>query len=79
MSIDPAVCEMLERAEAEGIETARKTYKIKPKIIELKEPKDAQNAPSPFATFGLVYNGKLVADHPVSNTRFKNIMNKELK
>ena len=27
----------------------------------------------------MVYNGKLVADHYISNTRFRNILNKEVK
>lgn len=56
--------------------TAKK-YGKKPRIIELKTCKDAQDAPSAFATFGMVYKGKLVADHPISNKRFMNIMDKE--
>ncbi len=57
-------------------ETAVKVYNIKPNIIELKNCQEAQNSPCPFGTFCIVYNGKVVADTPISNTRFKNIMNK---
>ncbi|MCK4802457.1 YoaP domain-containing protein, partial [bacterium] len=39
---------------------------------------EAQNSPCPFGTFCIVYNGKVIAHHPVSNTRFVNIMNKIL-
>ena len=49
------------------------------KVTELKTAKDAQNAPSIYATFNLIYNGKLLADHYISNTRFQNIINKEIK
>ena len=59
-------------------ETADKIYGIKPNIIELKNCQEAQNSPCPFGTFCIVYNGKVVAETPISNTRFKNIMNKIL-
>ena len=52
---------------------------LKLKIKELKNAKQAQNAPSIYATFNLVYNGKLLVDHYVSNRRFLNIINKEIK
>jgi len=59
-------------------ETAEKIYSIKPNIIELKNCQEAQNSPCPFGTFCIVYDGKVVAETPISNTRFKNIMNKIL-
>ena len=59
-------------------ETAEKIYNIEPNIIELKNCQEAQNSPCPFGTFCIVYNGKVVAETPISNTRFKNIMNKIL-
>jgi hypothetical protein len=49
------------------------------KITELTTASEAQNAPSIYAIFNLVNNGKLLADHYISNTRFLNIINKELK
>ncbi|MEA1871913.1 MAG: YoaP domain-containing protein [Chloroflexota bacterium] len=59
-------------------ETAEKAYNIKPNIIELKNWQEAQNSPCPFGTFCIVYKGKVVAETPISNTRFTNIMNKIL-
>jgi len=52
---------------------------IEPKIVELRSCQDAQNSPCAFGSFCMVYNGKVVAEVPISNTRFANIMNKELK
>lgn len=60
-------------------ETAEKTYGMKPNIIDLKNYKEAQNSPCAFGIFCIIFNGKIVAHHPISNKRFQNIMNKELK
>jgi len=49
---------------------------LKISITELKTPEQAQDAPSIYAVFNLVNNGKLLADHYISNTRFLNIINK---
>jgi hypothetical protein len=72
-------CPYVAKSVKEISETAQKKYIIKAKITELKTCKEAQNAPSAFAIFNIVYDGKLLADHPISNTRFVNIMEKELK
>ncbi len=71
-------CPYLEKWINEISETAQKNFGLKAKIVELKTYKDAQNAPSAFAVFSLIYNGKLLVDHPISNKRFMNIMSKEL-
>ncbi len=46
------------------------------KIIELKSAKEAQNAPSIYTTFTLIKDGKILADHYISKTRFNNIIKK---
>jgi len=60
----------------EIVETAEKDYGIKATIVNLKTYKQAQNSPCPFGTFCIIYNGKIVAEHPISKGRFVNIMNK---
>lgn len=72
-------CPYTAKAVKEINETAQKTYGIQPQVIELRDCKEAQNSPCAFGTFCIVYNGKVIADHPISNTRFGNIMNKILK
>ena len=57
-------------------ETAKKEFRIEPNVISLNNCKEAQNSPCPFGTFSVVFNGKIVAWHPISNGRFRNIMNK---
>ncbi len=63
----------------EIIETAEKEYGLKPDLIELKNYKEAQNSPCAFGTFCILYDGKVIAEHPISNKRFTNIMNKIFK
>jgi len=53
---------------------AVKEYGLTPNIIELKSCRDAQNAPTPYAIFAIIYDGRLLADHQISLTRFRNIM-----
>jgi hypothetical protein len=49
------------------------------RIVEFRTPKEAQNGPSVYGVFNLIYNGKLLADRYISTTRFKNILKKEIK
>jgi len=60
-------------------ETAKNIYKLKTKIVELKTHQDAQNAPTPFTVFAIIYNGRILADHQISRTRFENIMKKGIR
>jgi len=60
------------------VDMARKKYKLKPQIVEIKTYRQAQNAPTPYAVFTIIYNGQLLTDHQISAARFRNIMNKIL-
>jgi YoaP-like len=57
------------------LETA-KEMAIPAKLIDLTNHKLAQKSPCAFGTFCIVYNGKIISHHPISNTRFHNIMGK---
>ncbi len=59
-------------------ETALNQFGIKTKIINLENCKEAQNSPCIFGIFSIIYEGNIVAEHPISNGRFVNIMNKIL-
>ena len=63
----------------EEVKPILKKEKLEPKIIELKTPAQAQQAPSLYGVFNLIYDGKLLADRYISTTRFKNIIKKEIK
>jgi L-amino acid N-acyltransferase YncA len=51
-------------------------FEVQPRVVELRSARQAQNAPSAYGIFNIVYNGQVVADHPISATRFKNILRK---
>jgi hypothetical protein len=62
----------------EEVKPILKEKNIKPDIIELSNANEAQNGPSLYSVFNLIYNGKLLADRYISTTRFSNILKKEL-
>lgn len=68
-------CPCIAKFASEILETSR-AMRIPTRVVELKTGKQAQNALSPYGIFNLVYNGKLIADHPISRARFSNIMKK---
>jgi len=57
-------------------ETAEETCGIRPTVIDLRSCEEAQRSPNPFGTFCIIYQGKIVAEHPISNKRFMNIMDR---
>ncbi len=69
-------CPYVAKFSAEIAETAEQEYGIKAKVVDLKSWQDAQDAPTPYAVFALIYEGRLLADHQISGTRFRNIMRK---
>jgi len=46
-------------------------------VKKLETPEEAQKAPSGFGTFSLIKDGKLIADHYISRTRFENIVRQQ--
>jgi L-amino acid N-acyltransferase YncA len=74
--ISSGQCPYVTKFAGEIAEAAQREYGIAPRLVELKSPSQAQDAPTPYAVFSLVYNGRVVADHQISRTRFRNIMRK---
>jgi len=71
-------CPWVARSKKDLTEIATKNG-LELQVTELKTAQDAQNALSLYAVFNLVYNGKLLVDHYISNTRFQNIIKKEMQ
>jgi GNAT superfamily N-acetyltransferase len=72
-------CPYVVKAVYEIPPVAREEFGIEPTVIELPNCQLAQESPNPYGIFSIIWNGELVADHPISKTRFKNIMNKACK
>ncbi len=60
------------------METANE-FNIDLQINRIKTAKEAKDAPSGFGVFSLLHDGRLLEDHYLSATRFKNILKKELQ
>ncbi|NJO68734.1 MAG: GNAT family N-acetyltransferase, partial [Bacteroidetes bacterium] len=71
-------CPMVSKWVNEMIDYAD-TYKIPTSVFEINDHIAAQECPSPYGTFALIYNGKLLASRPVSGGSFAITMNKLLK
>jgi hypothetical protein len=64
----------------EDLQPVASKYGILLHLSEMMDAREArQKMPSPYGVISLVHNGRLLADHPISATRFKNILEKELK
>ncbi|MGD8778385.1 MAG: YoaP domain-containing protein [Ignavibacteria bacterium] len=60
------------------INTAKKRN-LSPKLIELEDSEAAQQSPCAFGTFCIINDGTVLSYHPISNTRFENIMTKMVR
>jgi len=69
-------CPYTEKNVNAIIDSATNTYHLKTRLIDLKDAESAQKTPCPFGTFCIIYKGKIISYHPISNKRFENIMAK---
>jgi hypothetical protein len=77
--VQSAQCPHISKFASDIACSALADYGLKPTIVELKTHLDAQNAPTPYAVFSILYNGEVLADHQISRTRFRNIMDEKLR
>ena len=70
-------CPYTEKNVNSILESAKNKFNLKTNLIDLKDSYAVQNIPCAFGTFCIIYNGEVISHHPISNTRFENIMNKK--
>lgn len=58
------------------MKTAKEKYRLNPVLIDLENPREIRQSPCAFGTFCIIYNGTVISHHPISNTRFENIIKK---
>ena len=71
-----AQCPYSEKNVAAIMEIARRKYGLEPRLVELDCAEAVQESPCAFGTFCILYNGEVISHHPISGTRFENIMEK---
>ncbi len=47
---------------------------LKTKVVRVRSAKQSRELPTPYGVFSIVYDGKLIAERPISGRRFTNIM-----
>lgn len=60
------------------LEATSQEFGIELNVHKLASAAEAKSAPSGFGVFSLLKDGRLIEDHYISETRFRNILNKEL-
>ena len=64
---------------AERIAEASKAWGLKPKVVQIGSAKASRDLPTPYGVFSILHNGRLIAERPISATRFVNIMRRNAK
>ncbi|MFH1765120.1 MAG: hypothetical protein ABIF09_13110 [Gemmatimonadota bacterium] len=72
-----AQCPMLPKSVNDLSEMAAE-HGLELKVTVLNSAREAQDAPSYYGVFNLVWNGRLLSDHYVSKGRFKNLLKNEI-
>ena len=72
-------CPYTEKNVNAILETAKYNFNLKTRLVELKDTDSVQNSPCAFGCFGIIFNGEIIAYHPISKTRFENIIKMKLK
>jgi L-amino acid N-acyltransferase YncA len=58
----------------ERIAKASRTLGLEPRVVRVGSAKASRELPTPYGVFCILYDGKLIAERPISATRFLNIM-----
>lgn len=70
-------CPMVPKCVADIAKMSR-ALGLEPKVVRVRSAQASRELPTPYGMFSILYDGKLIADRPVSATRFSNIMGKTL-
>ena len=71
-------CPYTEKNVKAILDSANNKFGLSATLVDLKDESEVQDSPCAFGTFCIIYNGKILSFHPISNTRFENIMEKQL-
>ncbi|UCG33862.1 MAG: GNAT family N-acetyltransferase [Phycisphaerales bacterium] len=66
-------CPCIAKFTTEILQTCKRLG-VRARVVDIENHRQAQDVPWAYGVFGIVHDSRLVADHPVSKTRFRNIM-----
>ena len=70
-------CPYTEKNVNAIIDSAKNKFGLKTNLVDLTDSTDVQNSPCAFGSFCIILDGEIISFHPISNTRFENILNKK--
>ena len=70
-------CPMLHKSVTDLSQMAGE-YGLTLQVTELHSAREAQEAPSYYGVYSLIWNGRLLSDHYVSKGRFRNILKNDI-
>ncbi len=59
---------------AERIAEASRMLGLEPRVVRITSAKASRELPTPYGVFSIIHDGRLIAERPISATRFTNIM-----
>jgi len=71
-------CPYTEKNVNAILKSAKDKFGLKPRLIDQNDVNTVHHSPCAFGSFCIIYNGEIISYHPISNTRFENIMKKKL-
>ena len=74
-----AQCPYTEKNVNAILESAKAKFNLEAQVIDFQDANAVQQSPCAFGSFCIIHNGEILSHHPISNTRFVNIMNKKRK
>jgi len=72
-----AQCPYTEKNVKAIVESAKAKFNLEAQVIDFQDAKAVQQSPCAFGTFCIINNGIILSHHPISNSRFVNIMKKK--
>jgi N-acetylglutamate synthase-like GNAT family acetyltransferase len=72
-------CPYTEKNVNAILKSAEDKFGLKANLIDMTDAAAVQDSLCAFGTFCIIYNGEIISHHPISNTRFENIMKKKIQ
>lgn len=69
-------CPYTEKNVNAILDSAENKFGLKANLVDLQDADAVQNSPCAFGSFCIIDNNEIISHHPISSTRFENIMKK---
>ena len=71
-------CPYTEKNVNAIVDSAKNKFKLPVTLVDFIDSSEVQHSPCAFGSFCIIFNGKIISHHPISNTRFENIINNKI-